>query len=96
MTEQPSGPPAGERDGARAVVTPPPLPAILLDPVPVIIVCTLAWVVAAVVAFTAGSLQSWRPVTVAGLGLAVFGTLLFLWQRRAARSGSRGAQTGLA
>ncbi|HTY34859.1 DUF2530 domain-containing protein, partial [Mycobacterium sp.] len=51
--------------------------------------------VAAVVAFTVPSLQTWRPVTVAGLGLAVLATVLFLWQRHAARSGSRGAQTGL-
>ena len=60
-----------------------------------IAVYTLAWIVAAVLAFTVPALQSWRPVTVAGLGLAAFGTSVFLWQRRAARSGSRGAQTGL-
>ena len=74
---------------------PPSLPNVLLDPRPVIAVYTLAWIVAAVLAFTVPALQSWRPVTVAGLGLAVFGTSVFLWQRRAARSGSRGAQTGL-
>ena len=74
---------------------PPPLPDVLLDPPPVIAVFTLAWIVAAVLAFTVPALQSWRPVTVAGLGLAVFGTSVFLWQRHAARSGSRGAQTGL-
>ena len=74
---------------------PPSLPNVLLDPSPVIAVCTLAWIVATVLAFTVPALQSWRPVTVAGLGLAAFGTSVFLWQRRAARSGSRGAQTGL-
>ena len=74
---------------------PPSLPNVLLDPRPVIAVYTLAWIVAAVLAFTVPALQSWRPVTVAGLGLAAFGTSVFLWQRRAARSGSRGAQTGL-
>ncbi|HUO37590.1 MAG TPA: DUF2530 domain-containing protein [Mycobacterium sp.] len=88
MTDNPSDPPAPP-------VTPPPLPAALLDPRPVLAVCTLAWLVAAVVAFTVPSLQTWRPVTVAGLGLAVLATVLFLWQRHAARSGSRGAQTGL-
>jgi Protein of unknown function (DUF2530) len=86
MTDQPA---------AEGEVQPPPLPDVLLDPPPVIAVCTLAWIVAAVLAFTVPALQSWRPVTVAGLGLAVFGTSVFLWQRRAARRGARGAQTGL-
>ena len=76
-------------------VTPPELPARLRDPRPVIAAITLAWVIAAVAAFTVPSLQTWRPVTVAGIGLAVLGTGIFLWQRHAARSGSRGAQTGL-
>ncbi|MBV8966156.1 MAG: DUF2530 domain-containing protein [Mycobacteriaceae bacterium] len=76
-------------------VQPPPLPDVLLDPPPVIVVCTLAWIAAAVLAFTVPALQNWRPVTVAGLGLAVFGTSVFLWQRHAARRGARGAQTGL-
>jgi len=58
---------------------PPPLPDVLLDPPPVIAVFTLAWIVAAVLAFT----------------VPAFGTSVFLWQRHAARSGSRGAQTGL-
>jgi hypothetical protein len=87
--------PAGEPVPATAPVEPPALPASLLDPRPVIAVLTLAWIVAAVAAFTVPSLQTWRPITVAGLGLAVFGSCLFLWQRHAARSGSRGAQTGL-
>jgi Protein of unknown function (DUF2530) len=91
MTEHPTG----DRDDHRPVATPPPLPPILLDPRPLLAVCTLAWIVAAVMAFTVPSLQGWRPVTVAGIGLAAFGTLLFLWQRRAARTGARGAQTGL-
>ncbi len=76
-------------------IEPPPLPPALLDPRPVIAVCTLVWVAAAIAAFTVPSLHTWRPVTVAGLGVAVFGTCLFLWQRHAARRGSRGAQTGL-
>jgi hypothetical protein len=41
------------------------------------------------------ALHDWRPVTIAGLGVGVFGTSLFLWQRAAVRRGSRGAQTGL-
>jgi Protein of unknown function (DUF2530) len=76
-------------------VQPPPLPDALTDPRPVIAVITLVWLAAVIVAFTVPSLDTWRPITVAGLGLAVFGTSVFLWQRRAARRGSRGAQTGL-
>src|SRR5262245_12244681 len=79
----------------KTPVEPPPLSSFLLDPRPVIAVCVVAWVVAAVAAFAIRGLDSWRPVTIAGLGLAVFGTSVFLWQRHAARSGSRGAQSGL-
>ncbi|ORB28956.1 DUF2530 domain-containing protein [Mycolicibacterium parafortuitum] len=74
---------------------PPPLPAVLLDPRPVIVVITAAWVVATVLAFTVGALESWRPVTLAGLGVGVLGTSIFLWQRHSARQGRRGAQRGL-
>lgn len=95
MSDDSTDPAERKSDGAGPRVTPPPLPAVLRDPRPVLAVCTLAWIVAAIAAFTVPSLGTWRPVTVAGLGLAVFGTLLFLWQRHAARRGSRGAQTGL-
>lgn len=74
---------------------PPELPAALLDPRPVIGAGTLLWAIATVGAFVVPALQSWRPVTVAGLGVSVFGASLFLWQRAAARRGARGAQTGL-
>ena len=33
--------------------------------------------------------------TIAGLGIGVFGTSVFLWQRHAVRRGARGAQSGL-
>lgn len=75
--------------------TPPPLPSALLDPRPVIAVGALLWAVAALAAFTVVELHGWRPVTVAGLGVGLFGMSLFLWQRAAARRGARGAQTGL-
>ncbi len=55
----------------------------------------LLWALATVAAFTVPTLESWRPQTVAGLGVGVFGLSLFLWQRAAARRGARGAQTGL-
>ncbi|MET0756856.1 MAG: DUF2530 domain-containing protein [Mycobacterium sp.] len=74
---------------------PPALPAVLLDPWPVIAVLAVAWLTAAVLAFTVAGLHDWRPVTLAGLGVGLLGTSIFLWQRRAARRGSRGAQSGL-
>lgn len=74
---------------------PPALPAALLDPRPVIGAGALLWALAAVAAFAVPSLQGWRPVTIAGLGVGLFGLSLFLWQRAAARRGARGAQTGL-
>ena len=74
---------------------PPPLPTALLEVWPVIGVGALGWLVATVVAFTVPALNSWRPVTVAGLATGLLGTGIFLWQRAAARRGARGAQTVL-
>jgi hypothetical protein len=74
---------------------PPALPAILLEPWPVIVAITAGWLIATVLAFTVPSLHEWRPFTVAGLAVGVLGTSIFLWQRRAVRRGSRGAQSGL-
>lgn len=75
--------------------TPPALPEALLEPWPVIVTIAAGWLVAVVLAFTVPGWQDWRPVTVAGLGVGVFGTSIFLWQRHAARRGSRGAQSGI-
>ena len=74
---------------------PPPLPALLLDPRPVIVAGALAWLIATVTAFAIPALIAWRPMTLAGLGVGVLGTSIFLWQRAAARRGARGAQQGL-
>jgi hypothetical protein len=74
---------------------PPTLPAVLLKPWPVIAVIATGWVIAAVLAFTVPALHDWRPFTLAGLGVGVLGTSIYLWQRRAVRRGSRGAQSGL-
>jgi hypothetical protein len=74
---------------------PPELPAALLDPRPVIGAGALLWALATIAAFTVPALESWRPNTLAGLGVGIFGLSLFLWQRAAARRGARGAQTGL-
>jgi hypothetical protein len=67
----------------------------LLKPWPVIVVITAGWLVAVVLAFTVAGLQEWRPFVVAGLGVGGLGTSIVLWQRRAVRRGSRGAQSGL-
>lgn len=74
---------------------PPPLPAALLEVWPVISVGALAWLVAAIAAFTMASFGTWRPTTLAGLITGLLGTVIFLWQRAAARRGARGAQLGL-
>jgi hypothetical protein len=74
---------------------PPALPASLLAPWPVIVVIATGWLVAVILAFTVPALHGWRPTTLAGLGVGVLGTSIFLWQRHAYRRGSRGAQTGL-
>jgi hypothetical protein len=74
---------------------PPPLPRALLAPWPVIVVITCGWLVATVLAFTVDALHDWRPFTIAGLGVGVVGTSIFLWQRHAVRRGSRSAQGGL-
>jgi uncharacterized protein DUF2530 len=87
MTSEPTEPPDAPE--------PPALPAKLLEPWPVIAVLAVAWLVATVLAFTVAELHDWRPVTVAGLGVGLLGTSIFVWQRRAVRRGSRGAQSGL-
>jgi hypothetical protein len=74
---------------------PPMLPAALLKVWPVLGVGALAWLVAAVAAFVIPALETWRPLTLAGLGVGSLGTAIFLWQLDAARRGARGAQTGL-
>lgn len=74
---------------------PPPLPPGLLQPVPVILVIAVGWLIALVLAFTVPALHDWRPISVAGLGVGLLGTSIFLLQRRSARRGDRGAQQGL-
>lgn len=73
----------------------PPLPAALLNVWPFIGLGAVGWLVATAAAFLVPSLQSWRPLTLAGLSVGVLGTSIFLWQLAAARRGARGAQAGL-
>jgi Protein of unknown function (DUF2530) len=74
---------------------PPALPAILLEPWPVIIAIAAGWLIVVILAFAVPGLHEWRPIAVAGLGVGALGTSIFLWQRHAVRRGSRGAQSGL-
>ena len=83
------------QEPTREPVEPPALSARLLDPWPVIVVIAAGFLVAVVLAFTVPALHGWRPISIAGLGVGVLGTSIFLWQRSAFRRGSRGAQTGL-
>jgi Protein of unknown function (DUF2530) len=73
----------------------PPLPPSLLKVWPVVVVGFCGWLISAALAFALPSLQSWRPVTLGGLGVGLIGTALFLSQLAAARRGARGAQSGL-
>jgi len=73
----------------------PPLPAGLLRVWPVIGTGAVGFCCATVAAFAVPALESWRPVSVAGLAVGLLGTSIFLLQRGAARRGARGAQTGL-
>ncbi|MGY4711000.1 DUF2530 domain-containing protein [Mycolicibacterium sp. CBM1] len=77
------------------VAEPPALPAVLLDPRPVVAVGAVLWALVTIAAFAVPALESWRPIAIAGMGTGVVGTSIFLWQRRAARRGARGAQSGL-
>ncbi|CAJ1498777.1 DUF2530 domain-containing protein [[Mycobacterium] holstebronense] len=74
---------------------PPPLPTALLRIWPVIGAGVAGFCCATIAAFTVPALEGWRPVSVAGLGVGMVGTTIFLVQRGAARRGARGAQTGL-
>ncbi len=74
---------------------PPPLPAALLELWPVPVIGALGWLLAVAAAFLVPALASWRPVTLAGVGVSALGTSIFLWQLAAARRGASGAQDGL-
>ncbi|MEM6106026.1 DUF2530 domain-containing protein [Mycobacterium sp. 050272] len=74
---------------------PPPLPSGLLRAWPFITIGALGWLIAVAAAFLVPSLESWRPVALAGLGTGAVGTTIFLLQLAGARRGERGAQTGM-
>jgi len=73
----------------------PRLSRALLEVWPFFAIGALGWLIAVAAAFLVPSLESWRPITAAGLGVGLLGTSIFVWQLTAARRGARGAQTGL-
>jgi hypothetical protein len=74
---------------------PPPLPPVLLQAWPFIVTGALGFLAATIAAFLVPTLESWRPIALAGLGTGVVGTSIFLLQLAGARRGDRGAQSGL-
>ena len=77
-----------------ATPTAPPLPGPLADPRPVMVVGTLAWLVATVVVgfrgVTGDGLGEGFAVCVTGLALGAVGYTIFFLQRRQVRRGGRG------
>lgn len=74
----------------------PEIPARLTDPRPVLAVGLALWLVASVVVWAGG--QRWesaRPVCAMGVLVGGLALVIFLIQRRGARRGDKGAQTGL-
>lgn len=74
---------------------PPTLPRRLNDSVPVIAGGTALWALGAVVAALVTGFDEVFWTCVAGIGVGAFGASVFLWQRAAARRGSRVAQSGV-
>ncbi|MFT4200371.1 DUF2530 domain-containing protein [Gordonia sp. (in: high G+C Gram-positive bacteria)] len=73
----------------------PPLPAVLREPGPVIIVGMAAWLVATIVCLVAGVHGLVLQVCLWGLGVGVLGSLIVGAQIAAVRRGSKTAQQGL-
>ncbi|WP_054816487.1 DUF2530 domain-containing protein [Nocardia arizonensis] len=74
----------------------PQIPARFTDPRPVLAVGSALWAIAAVVVWVSGERwESARPICLMGLAVGLLGTVIFLIQRRGARRGDKGAQTGL-
>ncbi|WP_040773924.1 DUF2530 domain-containing protein [Nocardia pneumoniae] len=74
----------------------PQLPPRLTDPRPVLAVGSALWLLATVVVWASGDRwEAARPVCLMGLVVGVIGLVIYLIQRRGARRGDKGAQTGL-
>ncbi|MFE3442370.1 DUF2530 domain-containing protein [Nocardia sp. NPDC059180] len=74
----------------------PQIPPRLTDPRPVLAVGSALWALATVVVFLSGDRwEAARPVCLMGLAVGLLGYTIFFIQRRGARRGDKGAQTGL-
>ena len=74
----------------------PQIPSRFTDPRPVLATGTGLWVLAIVgILRTGDRFEEYLPVCLAGFAVGALGTTIFTIQRRAARRGSKGAQTGL-
>ncbi|MEV6135979.1 DUF2530 domain-containing protein [Nocardia sp. NPDC051990] len=73
----------------------PQIPPRLTDPRPVLAVGSVLWLIATIVVWTSDRWESARPVCLMGLGVGLLGYIIFAIQRRSARRGDKGAQTGL-
>lgn len=73
----------------------PQIPRRFTDPRPVVLIGTLAWLVATVVVFATDRWPDARPTCLMGLALGVLGYGAFWIQRGAAVRGDKGAQRGL-
>ncbi|MBF6356005.1 DUF2530 domain-containing protein [Nocardia higoensis] len=74
----------------------PQIPARLTDPRPVLAVGIALWVLASIVVWAGGDRwESIRPVCAMGVLVGGLALVIFLIQRRGARRGDKGAQTGL-
>lgn len=74
----------------------PQFPSWLTDPRPVLALGSVLFAIATVVVWLAGDRwETARPVCLMGLAVGLLGYTIFVVQRRGARRGDKGAQTGL-
>ncbi|MEU1993053.1 DUF2530 domain-containing protein [Nocardia gamkensis] len=74
----------------------PQLPPRLTDPRPVLAIGSALWLIATVVVWAGGDRwASARSVCLMGLVVGLIALVIYLVQRRGARRGDKGAQTGL-
>ncbi|WP_280381755.1 DUF2530 domain-containing protein [Nocardia wallacei] len=73
----------------------PEIPPRLTDPRPVLAIGSALWAVATVLVWVVDRWADARPICLMGLGVGLLGYTIFVIQRRGARRGDKGAQTGL-
>ncbi|MBF6349568.1 MULTISPECIES: DUF2530 domain-containing protein [Nocardia] len=74
----------------------PQFPPWLTDPRPVLALGSALFAIATVVVWLGGDRwETARPVCLMGLAVGLLGYTIFVVQRRGARRGDKGAQTGL-